>query len=140
MAKVQYEEFLPRFGIDGDISFWSEEKPLMGAPLILKVGQKYAVKFEWTQLGNLCHVLNGNWVCQVYFEQMGPGEEFVQPIKKVPFVRKPGYKYSVELELPVADVGPGVYRAVAEILFEDPKGRPMPIAAFADLGWLHVYR
>lgn len=139
MAVVKYEEFIPMFQIDGDINFWAEEKPLKGEPFTLKAEQKYIVKFNWTQLGDLCYALSGKWVCNIYFEKMGPQEAFFMPQKKVDFVPAPGNEYLVEMDFYGKALGKGVYRVVAELLLESNAGVPMPVAAFADLGWVHVY-
>ena len=139
MAVVKFEEFVPMFQIDGDINFWAEENPLKGESLTLKADQKYIVKLNWTQLGPLCYALSGKWICNIYFEKMGPQETTFTPQKKVDFIPVPGNEYKVEMEFFGKALGQGVYRVVAELLLESNSGIPMPVAAFADLGWVHVY-
>ncbi len=127
------------FRIEGDAVIFDGETPFKGNYHILKTDQEYWVRFKWTQEGDMCYAMAGNWKVNLFFEEMGYKEEVFQPETTVKFVDEPGFTYDVRLRVDARTLGAGIYRVVGRILFENPEGIPMPIAAFGDLGMIEVY-
>lgn len=139
MARLVFEELFPMFKIEGDAIVYDGETPFKGKYHILKEGQKYWVKFRWTQLGDMCYALAGKWKVNLFFEEMGYKEEVVQPEAILDFKMEPDIVNEVQLEVDTNALGSGIYKVVGRILFENPFGVPMPIAAFGDLGMIEIY-
>lgn len=110
---------------------------------LIQRDQAIRIGFRWSVSGLLTRFLNPNnkWHLQVFFEQMGGGEVTLGGASQadVNFVPVSGHGYNHVLILPPNSVPEGVYDVVAVIRFQDPAGRPGPIAAFAELGKITVY-
>ena len=110
---------------------------------LIQRDQPMRLGFRWSVSGLLTRFLNPNnkWHLQVFYEQMGGGEITLGGFSQadVNFVPVSGHQYAHILTFPPNSVPEGVYDVVAVIRFQDPQGRPGPIAAFAELGKVTVY-
>lgn len=106
---------------------------------IIQVGKDVSVLVKWSQRGPLCHALDGFWTVGLLFEKMGSGETAYAPEVKARFVRKPDYENEVRINVDTNVLGPGLFRALLFLRFASPEGVPLPIAGFADIGFVELY-
>ncbi|HQU61111.1 MAG: hypothetical protein KDD02_27120 [Phaeodactylibacter sp.] len=141
-----FEDILPAFAVEGVVNLMEGADPENTAweklpqATVIRQGNEAAVLIKWKQDGELCHVLNGYWEIDVLFEQMGRREELYHPREKVAFVQKPGFENFAKLRINTVAMGPGIYDGVVRLLFKNPDGIAIPIAAFGELGMIEIYR
>lgn len=145
-VSLVYEEVVPAFWFTGTCQVEQEEQPLVKQNVIIKRNlNEFDINFEWCQDGFMCAAMAGTWKLKVYFEKMGMGETNFAPELDVPFVAVPGHTYSVGIHVdpdaPSSTLEAGVYRVIAQLLFEGPPPgkEPIPIAAFGDIGLIQLY-
>ena len=150
MANLTIENGLQDAGllsISGDVSLREgpsttgifEAKPPVE---IIQKDQSYYVHFYWTQQMWLTEIIQGEWECTAYFEKMGSGETSgANPSTSVTHVQRDGHCYFIDVVIPANSLETGLYEVVASLTFKGGEGgrRPIPIAAFAELGKLQVY-
>ncbi|MFQ5604162.1 MAG: hypothetical protein ACE5HS_12925 [bacterium] len=116
----------------------------------IQLDQPWTVDFKWTDEGDFCPLISGNYTPRIYLEQMGKGEfddSLLPAPSKVKFeiggsaFTGKNHDYSHTVSIPANTVtDPGVYRLVATLTFAGPTGKPAPIAAFADFGLVQFYK
>ena len=130
------------FNISGNVHLHEgiSQSGLPSAPPvnIIQTDQDLYVHFVWKQGGFLSPLLCGQWKCSTFLEFMGQGEI---PNPKPEFVKyKPGSSSnSVIMKITAGTLPEGVYKVIATVQFEGPKGKPTPIAAYDEIGVLQVY-
>lgn len=147
MAKrLFFEAVLPVFNSQGVFNLLEGNDPEnldwedLPVANIIRQGNEAYVLVKWEQEGELCHVLNGYWEIDVFFEQMGRREELHHPRETVRFEQKPGVENFVKIRVDTTALGPGIYDGVVRLLFKNPDGIPIPIAAFGDIGMIEIYK
>jgi hypothetical protein len=113
-------------------------------PTSIQLDQNSRLEFTWTQVGILSTMLTGIWRCDVFLEQMGPGEGPACAGVTTPFVPTSGHTYNVFCNIPAGSVPIGLYRVTARLMLlpNSSGGNPnalSPIAAFEDLGLVQYH-
>jgi hypothetical protein len=113
-------------------------------PTSIQLDQNSRVEFNWTQVGILSTMLTGIWRCDVFFEQMGPGEGPAVTGSTTAFVPVSGNNYTVFCNIPAGSVPIGLYRVTSRLMLlpNSSGGNPnalSPIAAFEDLGLVQYH-
>ncbi len=113
-------------------------------PISIQLDQNSRVEFKWKQTGVLSTMLMGIWRCDVFFEQMGPGEGPAIAGATFAFVQVDGHEYTVFANIPAGSVPVGVYRVTSRLMLlpNSSGGNPnalSPIAAFQDLGLVQYH-
>ena len=108
---------------------------------ILSTDQSLRVVVKWTTQGPLATLMgNCKYVCRVFLEQMGPNEAapgtFSTVVNHIPVVGPQNYTANITVP---AGLQEGVYRIVFSLNMLDATGNPIPVAGFADLGFLQVF-
>jgi hypothetical protein len=149
MPRLDFEEVLPRFSINGSVQLvegpstaeWPEDR--LETDLI-QLDQPWTVWFRFRTRGDLCEVLCGRWKCCVILEEMGAGESSLpNPCAEIEFNGGPDF-YVTSVQVPPRSIREGVYRVIATLRLYGPSrhgrsGRPGPVAAFVDLGLVQFY-
>lgn len=105
---------------------------------LIQTDQDFAVDIQWNQTGAVWMLLAGNWVGEVFFELMGPGEApavaFQTPLAGSNTIG------TQKLQVPISagQLPAGQYRVTCSLQFY-VSGAPKAIAAFEDLGLIKVY-
>ena len=112
-------------------------------PRLIQTDQAFNLHFKWCAYGCLVNAIAGNWKLSVLFEKMGPQEGGLHDPnageKTVKFEPCDGYCYDEYICIPANCMDPGVYDITVCIVLCDVKGRPLPVAAFGELGKFHFY-
>lgn len=108
---------------------------------IISTDQSLNVRADWTTVGALATLMGGcKYVCRLFLEQMGQSEAapgvYQSVVNHIPVVGP--QPYSAPINIP-AGLQPGVYRLVFSLNMLDAAGNPIPVAGFADLGFLQVF-
>ena len=98
------------------------EFPVLGDQRIISRGGHLDVDFKWTQTGVLWRILppNAFWEIEAVFEQIGGGEEFANPVVRVPHVIADPHTYNQTIHVTVGNgadqINPGaIYKVYAKI-------------------------
>lgn len=113
-------------------------------PTSIQLDQNSRVEFNWSQVGILSTMLTGIWRCDVFLEQMGPGEGPAITGSTTAFVPVSGNNYTVFCNIPAGSVPIGLYRVTSRLMLlpNSSGGNPnalSPIAAFEDLGLVQYH-
>ena len=111
-------------------------------PRLIQTDQGFYIKFKWCTYGCLVNALCGKWCIEILYEKKGKGEwELPDPyrIKMVDFVNHDGHCYNVTCHIPPKVVESGLYDICVCLYLKDEKGRPLPVAAYGELGTFHFY-
>ncbi|TNE57171.1 MAG: hypothetical protein EP344_11490 [Bacteroidetes bacterium] len=108
---------------------------------ILSTDQSLRVEVKWRTQGPLATLMgNCKYVCRVFLEQMGPSEAapgvYTTVVNHIPVVGP--HDYNATINIP-AGLSEGVYRIVFSLNMLDATNDPIPVAGFADLGFLQVF-
>jgi hypothetical protein len=108
---------------------------------ILSTDQSLRVNVKWTTQGPLATLMgNCKYVCRVFLEQMGQNEAspgvYTAVVNHVPVVGPQNYTATITIP---AGLQEGVYRIVFSLNMLGATGNPIPVAGFADLGFLQVF-
>lgn len=108
---------------------------------IISTDQTLSIKAEWTTKGPLATLMgNCKYVCRIFLEQMGQNEAspgvYQAVVNHVPVVGP--QCYAARIVIP-SGLQEGVYRLVFSFNMLDSTGNPIPVAGFADLGFLQVF-
>lgn len=93
------------------------EFPEVGSLNIISRGSHLDVDFEWTQDGSLWEVVQGNWVIEALFEQIGGAETNVNPKANIPHAQKKVNTYKGTLHVDNLPKG-GIFKVYAKLHFE----------------------
>jgi hypothetical protein len=124
----------------------ADEYPIVPTPpgyvlsnRIIQTDQPFRFKFIWNQKGSAVWVLDGEWLLEVFLEEMGheeaPKSQAYYKETVTAIGREGSFKKFVEVEPNHLD--PGVYRVVASMQFLK-KGVPKALAGFDDVGFIRI--
>jgi hypothetical protein len=143
VGNLSFENVLTKgaFNVDGHVHFIETGGAGgFGADLgnlnAVQTDEDVTIRFHWTQTGALCGMLSGTWRCDVFLEEMGPGEVTSPiPFKTSAFVTTNGFTYEVNVPVAAGTVQEGLYRVTARLMLTS-NGAPKlsPVCAFVDLG------
>lgn len=101
--------------------------------------QDIVVRFHWQTSGIFTAFLGGGkWTGDVLLEQMGGGETRINPVATINDTGAPN-SYQLDVQINKNTLPEGVYRFVARLRWSFASGRPGPIVAFHDMGFVNVY-
>ena len=108
---------------------------------IISNEQSLKVEINWTTRGPLATLMgNCKYVCRVFLEQMGHAEAnpgvYQSVVNHIPVFGPQNYATTIVVP---AGLPAGVYRLVFSLNMLDATGDPIPVAGFADLGFLQVF-
>ncbi len=108
---------------------------------ILSTDQSLRVNVSWTTQGPLATLMGGcKYVCRIFLEQMGQNEAnpgvYTSVVNHIPVVGPTAYSPFITIP---AGLQEGVYRVVFSLNMLGPTNNPIPVAGFADLGFLQVF-
>ena len=108
---------------------------------ILSTDQSLRVEAKWTTQGPLATLMgNCKYVCRVFLEQMGQDEAspgtYSTVVNHIPVVGPQNYSAIIVIPRGLSE---GVYRMVFSLNMLGASGNPIPVAGFADLGFLQVF-
>lgn len=109
---------------------------------IISTDQSLRVEVKWTTQGPLATLMgNCKYVCRVFLEQMGHDEAtpgtYSTVVNHIPVVGP--QNYAATIVVPQGGLQEGVYRMVFSLNMLSAAGTPIPVAGFADLGFLQVF-
>lgn len=109
---------------------------------VVQSDQEMHGHFRWRASGNLHLLLNNTceWICSVYFEQMGSGESRPGNFETVVDLTG-GFSnnYVATVKIP-AGLSQGIYRVVTAVnLRQKGSNMPLPVAGFEDEGFIQIY-
>ena len=93
------------------------EYPEVGSLRIISRGSHLDIDFKWTQEGSLWQVVQGNWVIEALFEQIGESETGIAPISRITHVQANEHTYSATLHVTDLPAG-GIFKVYAKLHFE----------------------
>jgi hypothetical protein len=111
-------------------------------PTSIQRDQNSRVEFSWTQIGILSTMLMGTWRCDVFLEQMGPGEGPAITGSTTAFVQVDGNAYNHSVNIPAGLVPVGLYRVTSRLMLLPIGGNEnslSPIVGFEDLGLVQYH-
>lgn len=107
---------------------------------IIQEDQPFQILFHWNQRGvGTWALAAGDWNCEIFLEQMGPGEATNAAgyfSTTVSGNAAAGF-YAAKIDVPRNTVAPGVYRVVCSMQLV-VAGQPRALAGFDDLGLIRV--
>jgi len=107
----------------------------------IQTDQDWLIRFEWTETGLFVPFLGGgDWLCEVYFEEMGSGETNFNPSEVVPDPGIPCNPLSVDVQVNTDDLDPGLYRVICSMQWRFNNGTNGPIVLFGDHGIIKIYQ
>ena len=114
--------------------------PAGGAPTnrLIQTDQGFDINIDWNQAGAVWVLTAGNWVGEVFFELMGPGEAPAVSFKTVQAGANVIGAQTIQVPVNAGQLPPGQYRVTCSLQFY-VAGLPKAIAAFEDLGLIKVY-
>lgn len=150
---IEFEEGFPVFNIPATATATVTEVgpggvfPASLNPIsCIRRNQNWGVQVTWSTSGSMGWFMGGEWVVQVYLEQMGTGEVSMlsgSP-QKTPLVAADPYTYTVNLPFNPANsaldpLAPGAYKIAVTVTMQGPGGVPGPVAGTGEGPLLQFY-
>ncbi len=124
------------FSINGGYEVFSDAT--LPPTNIVKVNDSWGISINWTTVGPLNNLINGNFRIQVLFDKLGIGEAAWEPVvPPVPTVPSPS-AYTKDVvcgpNLPA-----GMYKLAVYLFLEDVNGNPAGVICCAEGPTITVY-
>ena len=118
-----------------------------GAPSnVIRVSQAWQIDCRWFIEGGLASSLGGRWELSAALEALGPGDEVVTAIQQINLDGRTGaatpYTGSIAFAANTINLSGQQkvpFKVVALLNYDDAALNPGPMAAFVDLGVVHIY-